>query len=153
MHVRPGTLDDREFILSLAERFAEPELPPWRNAVDVANGTRHRLAEGLDEANERSAFILAEEEDGTRAGFAWMRLMCDFYTLRDIAKLEEIAVAQDGSGAAKILMEAFEAWARTHDCDLLVLNVLEANHRARRLYERNGFHAEHTMMTKDLRTK
>jgi RimJ/RimL family protein N-acetyltransferase len=32
-----------------------------------------------------------------------------------------------------------------------VLNVLQGNRRARRLYERCGFLDEHTCMTKDLR--
>ncbi len=79
-----------------------------------------------------------------------MRLILDPFTLRDVAKLEEIAVARDGTGAGRTLMEAAEAWARLHGCKLLVLNVLEENRRARRFYERLGFQPEYTMMTKEL---
>lgn len=150
MQVRPAIIEDREFILSLAQRFAEPNLPPWRNAKEVTNSTRHRLDEALTNVDDRSQFLLAEDQDSAPAGFAWMRLIRDPFTLRDVAKLEEIAVARDGTGAGRILMEAAEAWARLHGCKLLVLNVLEENHRARRFYERLGFRPEYTLMTKEL---
>jgi len=151
MRTRPAANDDREFILSLADRLAIPNLPPWRNAADVAYGTRIRLQEALHESDPSAAFIIAEEDDGRAAGFAWVHAIRDWYTLRDIAKLEEIAVVEDGRGAGSALMQAVEAWARAHACELLVLNVLKENDRARRLYERHGFSDEHTLMTKDLR--
>ncbi len=153
MQIRPATEDDRHFVLSLAKRFAIEELPSWRTPDEVAAGTRFRLEEALDNLSARSSFLIAVQDDGTQAGFAWVTLIRDWYTMRDIAKLEEIAVAQEGVGAGAALMSAVEAWSRERDCDLLVLNVLQKNQRARRLYERFGFHDEHTLMTKDLRAQ
>jgi GNAT superfamily N-acetyltransferase len=151
MRTRPATNDDREFILGLADRLAIASLPPWRSAADVASGTRFRLQEALDQSEPSASFIIAEEDDATAVGFAWVHTIRDWYTLRDIAKIEEIAVVEDGRGAGSALMHAVESWARAHKCELLVLNVLKENDRARRLYERQGFVDEHTLMTKDLR--
>ncbi len=71
MQTRLGTSDDRDLILGLAERLTVPDLPSWRTAADVAAGTRKRLEEALNETDQRGAFIIAEDEDGSPAGFAW----------------------------------------------------------------------------------
>ncbi len=44
-----------------------------------------------------------------------------------------------GSGAADALVEAVLAWAKSQGAAVVRLNVMQANHRARRLYERCGF--------------
>ncbi len=150
MRVRPGTIADRDFILGLAPRFAEFALPPWRRQDEVADGTRAQLDLALSQVNDRSVFAVCEDDEGVPLGFTWSYLVQDFYTGADIAKLSEIAVAQNGTGAATLLVEAFEAWARKLGCRLAILNVMEGNEHARAFYEGRGYGAEHTMMTKDL---
>jgi GNAT superfamily N-acetyltransferase len=44
-----------------------------------------------------------------------------------------------GGGHARELVERVVAWARRHGARRVVLSLEEANERARRLYERNGF--------------
>lgn len=44
-----------------------------------------------------------------------------------------------GSGAADTLVAAILAWARTEGATVVRLEVMQANMRARRFYERNGF--------------
>jgi ribosomal protein S18 acetylase RimI-like enzyme len=44
-----------------------------------------------------------------------------------------------GSGAADALVAAVIAWAQTEGAAVVQLDVIEANLRARRLYERHGF--------------
>ncbi len=150
MRVRPATIDDRRFILELAPRFAEFEMPPWRSRADVVEGTARRLEEALDAAGARSAFVVAEDDDGTPLGFAWLLVVEDFYSGRDVAKISEIAVARDGSGAGAALMEAAERFARERGCSLVVLNVMEHNAHARAFYARHGFAPEYTLMAKKL---
>ncbi|HEV7179865.1 MAG TPA: GNAT family N-acetyltransferase [Candidatus Baltobacteraceae bacterium] len=147
---RPADLD---FILQLAPRFAQFGVPPWRSAAEVANGTAGQLERAFAEQNGDSEFFIAETEEGDAAGFAWMVLVPDFYTKRRLAKLSEIAVVRNGSGAGAALMAAGEAWARKHACELMILNVLDSNAHARAFYVKHGFAPEHTMMTKDLRAK
>ncbi len=150
MHVRIATGADREFILGLAARFAEFDLPAWRSRDDVVGGTARQLERGLAGASERSSFLIAED-DGERAGFAWIFIERDFYTDRDVAKISEIAVARDGLGAGEALLDAAQEWARERACHLIVLNVMDGNIHARRFYERHGFAAEYAMLAKDLR--
>jgi ribosomal protein S18 acetylase RimI-like enzyme len=44
-----------------------------------------------------------------------------------------------GSGAASALVQSVVAWAEERDASSVRLDVIEDNHRARRLYERHGF--------------
>jgi GNAT superfamily N-acetyltransferase len=44
-----------------------------------------------------------------------------------------------GSGAADLLVAAVLEWAKSEDARLVRLQVIAANDRARRVYERNGF--------------
>jgi GNAT superfamily N-acetyltransferase len=147
--VRTATAADREFVLGLSRRFAEFEMPPWRTREMVAAGTAARLDEALASMNDRSTIFLAEEA-GEPLGFAWVLIAEDFYTGRDVAKLSEIAVVRDGTGAGAELVAAFERWARERGCSLLTLNVMEHNAHARSFYERHGFAPEYTLMAKEL---
>lgn len=151
MRIRPADASDRDFIQSLSWRFARFELPPWRTAADVAEGTGSRLDDALDSRDDRSAVVIAQDEvSGERLGFAWLLIVEDFYSRRDVAKLSEIATVRDGTGAGAALMRETERWARERGCPLLVLNVMEHNAHARAFYERHGFAPEYTLMVKQL---
>ncbi len=89
-------------------------------------------------------------EAGRVVGFAWMLVIQDFYRGTDMAKLSEIAVAEDGRGIGSALIAAAEEWARERGLGMLVLNVMNGNLRARHLYERSGFAVEYSMMAKPL---
>lgn len=150
MRVRAATAADGEFIAELCNRFAECELPPWRTAAEVNGGTAWRMTQALATADDRSQVVVAEDAGGTRLGFAWFHVIDDFYDGGPVAKLSEIAVVRDGTGAGAALMEAAEGFARRHGCDSIVLNVLEGNARARRFYRKHGFEPEYTQMVKPL---
>jgi GNAT superfamily N-acetyltransferase len=150
MRIREATPADREFILSLSERFADFELPSWRNTEQVAGGTARRLDDALAAMNDRSTIVIVEDADGSPLGFAWLLIVEDFFSGRDIGKLSEIAVVRDGTGAGAVLMRETERWARERGCPLLVLNVMEHNEHARAFYERHGFAPEYTLMAKPL---
>ena len=149
MKVRPARPGDEAFILSLAPRFGEFELPPWLSAGEVAQGTAAQLRRALGQMNQRSTILVACEAEEP-CGFVWLTTVTDFYTGRDVAKISEIAVAQDGQGAGSALMRASEAWARERGSDRVVLNVMEGNARARAFYARHGYAPEYTMLVKPL---
>jgi GNAT superfamily N-acetyltransferase len=45
-----------------------------------------------------------------------------------------------GLGGAEVLIAAVLAWAKLEGATWVRLNVIQTNDRARRVYERNGFH-------------
>jgi GNAT superfamily N-acetyltransferase len=148
MRVREATSKDRDFILGLCDRFAEPPLPPWRPAEIVSAGTMRRLDGALAAGGPRSELLVAESDDGTPLGFAWVLLQEDFFTGADYCKISEIATARDGTGAGAILMHACENWARERGCAIVMLSVLRDNAHARAFYERLGYEPEYTAMVK-----
>lgn len=148
MRIRAATVRDRAFILGLSSRFAEFEMPPWRTREMVAQGTGRRLDEALASMSDRSTIVVVEDEAGVPLGFAWMMIVEDFYSGRDLVKLSEIAVVRDGTGAGAALVDATHAWARERGCPFVFLNVMEHNAHARAFYERHGFAAEYTMMVR-----
>ena len=148
MRVRPFTLEDREFIVGLSARFAESPLPPWRPANMIISGTARQLETALASRGPRSEILVAEDDDGTRLGFAWVLLLEDFFTGADYCKISEIATARDGTGAGAALMNACEVWARDRGCTIIMLNVLRENAHARAFYEGLGYEPEYTAMAK-----
>jgi GNAT superfamily N-acetyltransferase len=148
MRVRTATAKDRNFILGLSGRFAESPLPPWLPAEIVTSGTMRQLDDALSAAGPRSELLVAETDDGTPLGFAWVLLLKDFFTAADYCKISEIATAQDGTGAGAMLMKACEVWARDRGCANIMLNVLRDNAHARAFYEGLGYEPEYTAMTK-----
>jgi len=149
MEIRLARAQDRPAILALTDRFAEFELPSWRTRDEVNAGTRRQVERALAHVSDRSQVLVATEA-GRVVGFAWMLVIEDFYRGIDMAKLSEIAVAEDGLGIGSALIAAAEEWARERGLGMLVLNVMNGNLRARRLYERAGFAAEYSMMAKVL---
>jgi GNAT superfamily N-acetyltransferase len=141
-------MKDRDFILGLSARFAQPPLPPWRPAEIVTAWTMRRLDGALAAAGPRSELLVAENDDGTPLGFAWVLLAEDFFTGADYCKISEIATIRDGTGAGAILMHACEIWAQERGCAIIMLNVLRDNERARAFYERHGYEPEYTAMVK-----
>ena len=126
-------------------------MPQWRTAGEIVRGTSMQLRAALAARDDRSE-ILVVERNSEPAGFAWVLLVADFYTKRDVCKISEIAVARDGDGCGSALMRACEEWARARGCDLMVLNVMEENRHARRFYERHGYAPEYTMLAKRIAT-
>ncbi|MEO0956913.1 MAG: GNAT family N-acetyltransferase [Pseudomonadota bacterium] len=66
-----------------------------------------------------------------------------------ILLMDGIAVAEDarGRGVGTLLLERVAEEARTRGCGVVRLDVIEANPRARALYERLGFEAVGTLST------
>lgn len=87
------------------------------------------------EINEKTAYCISAYENGTLAGYAFLRV------LPPESEITKIAVAPEkrGRGTADILMHCLFDEAEKRGADTVFLEVREDNVPARRLYEKHGF--------------
>jgi ribosomal protein S18 acetylase RimI-like enzyme len=150
IHVRLAHADDDEFILSLATRFVDFELPAWRKRNETLNGIREDLARHLRELPAASHLFVAEDDEGERLGFLHLQTQKDFFTGALNCHISDIVTSPDceGSGVGSELIAHAERWAKEHRCRHLTLSVFPGNERARGFYERRGFGTELLRMAK-----
>ncbi|MEW6734169.1 MAG: GNAT family N-acetyltransferase [Acidobacteriota bacterium] len=152
IRVRPAGEEDEEFILSLAYRFAQCEIPRWRTAEEIEDGTKRWLKRALSESPRVDCIVVAVDSDGLRLGFLYAHEREDFFTGIRYGHVSEIAVISgaEGRGVAETLMQAAQDWASDRGYRRIGLNVFANNGRARRFYERLGFEPESLSYSKDL---
>lgn len=150
--IRHYTPADQEFVLSLAERFSDFELPAWRSTAELDNANQVALKKVLEVPELESVLLLAEDEAGQPAGFVYLHSQTDFFNGQKVGYLSDLAVdkAFEGQGVGRLLMEAAEAWARKQGYPHLALNVFATNTRARQMYEKFGFQQEVVKYVKPL---
>ncbi|WP_300614686.1 GNAT family N-acetyltransferase [Dokdonella sp.] len=151
--VRLAQAGDDDFILGLADRFVECELPPWRRRGECASGLREDIARHLREQPAGSHVFVAEDEDGSPAGFLHLQTVPDSFTDAKNCHISDLAVAPhcEGRGIGGALLRFAEDWARTHHCRHVTLAVFPRNERALALYQRHGFGLDLLRMAKRLR--
>jgi ribosomal protein S18 acetylase RimI-like enzyme len=149
-HIRLAHADDDEFILALATRLVEFDLPAWRKRNETLNGIRNDIARNLRELPAATHLYVAEDEDGERLGFLHLQTQKDFFTGVLNCHVADLVVApeHDGQGVGSALLKFAERWAKEHRCKHLTLAVFPANTRAQALYERHGFGVETLRMCK-----
>ncbi|HEY8011372.1 MAG TPA: GNAT family N-acetyltransferase [Rudaea sp.] len=152
-HIRLAHADDDEFILDLADRFAEFDLPAWRKRNETLAGIRRDIEHHLRTLPPASHLFVAEDEDGERTGFLHLQTRKDFFTGAQNCHIADLAVATDYEhrGVAGALLQFAERWAREHRCRYLTLGVFPGNERARALYEHHGFGVELLSMAKPVK--
>lgn len=149
--IRAAREDDREFVVSLAERFAECDLPSWRTPGEVASGTRRWLDLAMSTPSDAKCILVAES-DGARLGFVFFHETEDFFTGETVGHVSDIGVAAEaeGRGVASRLMREAERWSAGRGHARIGLNVFAGNDRARRLYEHLGYTPETTKYLKPI---
>ena len=152
-HVRLAHADDDEFILAIAGRFVEFDLPAWRKRNETLNGIRNDIARHLRELPPATHVFVAEDEDGERLGFLHLQTQKDFFTGTLNCHISDIVVAQpfEGMGVGSALLRFAERWAREHRCRHMTLGVFPANARAIAMYERHGYGTELLRMAKAIK--
>jgi GNAT superfamily N-acetyltransferase len=142
--VRAFNPADAEFILSLATRFSEFELPEWRLPDEIDNASRNRLRKAVEQSGSNSVIFIAEEEAGKPVGFVHVETETDYFTGKKQGRISDLAVVKpyEARGIGLRLLEAAEDWARGQGYNLLSLIVFEGNTRARQLYDDYGFGPE-----------
>lgn len=151
--VRAADPDDDDFILGLASRFVDFELPKWRRRNVVLEGIRNDIGRHLDDQPPGSfMFVVEDDSTGDRCGFLHLQLVTDFFTGHQNCHISDLAVipSMDGKGVGKALLAYAEQFAREHRCERLQLAVFPGNQRAIKLYEQYGFGTEMLRMVKPL---
>ncbi len=146
---------DAEFILFLAARFSQFELPEWRLREEIDNTSRHRLEKAIAQSQSGSMIFIAEEGRGEPVGFVHVETETDYFTGRKQCRISDLAVAEpyEARGIGLRLLETAEGWAREQGYDLVSLVVFAGNARARHLYERYGFATEILKYVKPVRSR
>ncbi|MBV8602364.1 MAG: GNAT family N-acetyltransferase [Candidatus Eremiobacteraeota bacterium] len=148
IRIRRAELRDETFIVSLAARFAETR-PDWRTDEEVAGGTARVLREALRSPSTDAAIFIAEHGEKP-SGFVFIVMENDFFTGEPHGHISEIAVADDGRGIGRALMDAAENWARQRGSRYISLNVNLRNERGLRFYESLGYAIEWNHLAKPL---
>ena len=143
IRLREATVSDGDFIVSLVPRFVEHGAADGHSPETVIEGTARVLRGALRSPREGDVFLIAEDEHGNRAGFAYAVTLRDFFTNERYAHVSEIAVAQSGGGVGAELMDALEAWSRARGYRIVSLNVVDGNTAAQRFYEARGYRLGH----------
>jgi ribosomal protein S18 acetylase RimI-like enzyme len=152
VHVRLAHADDDDFILDLADRFVDFELPPWRKRSETLAGIRRDIEHHLVTLPGASHLFVAEDDEGQPLGFLHLQTRKDFFTGAQNCHISDLVVAEDfeGRGVASAMLRFAEGWAKEHRCRHLTLGVFPNNQRARALYERHGFGVEILSMVKPI---
>jgi len=150
IQLRLAHADDDDFILGLASRFAEFDLPPWRKRSETLAGVRRDIEHHLRTLPPGSHLYIAEDDVGERFGFLHLQTRRDFFTGAQNCHISDLVVAKahEGQGAAGAMLAFAESWAKEHRCRHLTLGVFPGNERARALYEKHGFGVEILSMAK-----
>jgi ribosomal protein S18 acetylase RimI-like enzyme len=151
--VRAASADDDDFILALAERFVDFELPKWRRRNVLLEGIRKDISRHLEDQPPGSfMFVVEDDSTGERIGFLHLQLVVDFFTGHQNCHISDLAVtkAMDGKGIGRALLGYAEQFAREHRCERLQLAVFPGNERGRHVYESAGFGVEMLRMVKPL---
>ena len=148
LQVRPYLPTYRDFVLSLAPRLAIG-MQPWRDLGLWLKTVESWLTESIDQHNQKTIVLIAEDEQGERVGFATISHSAHFTGQRQ-AYIGELAVSEsfEGHGAGTALLEACEQWARDQGHTLLTLTTGAANARAVSFYRHQGFRDEDITLTK-----
>ncbi len=148
--VRTAGPEDTAFVASLVPRFVEHGLAGGHTREEIVSGTIAVLIAALRNANPGELFLIAEDDDGTAAGFVFATTERDFFTGEPYLHVSEIATARSGGGIGGALMDAAEQYARDRGYRIVTLNVIEENVGARRFYERRAFVPGHRHLVKRL---
>jgi ribosomal protein S18 acetylase RimI-like enzyme len=150
IRLREATGGDEDFIVSLVPRFVEHGAADGHTPQTVIEGTARVLRAALRARREDELLLIAEDELGERAGFAYAVTQRDFFTNERYAHVSEIAVAGSGRGVGAALMDGVEAWSRARGYRIVSLNVVDGNAPAQRFYESHGYRIGHRHYVKRL---
>jgi ribosomal protein S18 acetylase RimI-like enzyme len=148
VHVRPYTSADRTFVLSLAPRLAIGK-QPWRDLTLWLKTVEEWLTESIQQHNQKTIVLIAEDEQSERLGFATVSHSAHF-TGQKQAYIGELVTSEaaEGQGVGKALVTACEQWAREQGYAIITLTTGAGNTRALKFYDHLGFRNEDITLTK-----
>jgi ribosomal protein S18 acetylase RimI-like enzyme len=152
--IRPATIDDAEWILPLSARLHDFGPPAWRPREEMDAAVAAAIEAALRTPEDGQVVLVARGENGEPLGFVHVHSAVDYFTHETHSHVSDLAITREaeGRGVGRALMDAAESLAIARGHRLLTLNVFDANHRARRLYDRLGYSPDTTKLVKVLRS-
>ncbi|MDQ3799882.1 MAG: GNAT family N-acetyltransferase [Acidobacteriota bacterium] len=152
IQIRPASVGDESFIISLIPRLAEFGPPSWRDAAQMTATDTQVLRDKLLNQPPGTAIFIAEDDKGAALGFIHLQPGVDYYNREEHGHIADIIVAREaeGRGVGQMLMAKGEEWARSRGYRWLTLSVFARNLRAREVYKRLGFGEDIMKYVKEL---
>ena len=149
--LRPATAADLGFLRALVPRLRGFGPSMLRPAAAMDDAEQQAFAQAVTHPGPGHAVLVAEL-DGHPAGAALFEEKTDYFTGEAHGHLGIIIVGDgaEGQGVGKALLDACEDWARARGHRFVTLNVFDRNARARRFYERSGWHPDAVKYVKEL---
>ncbi len=136
VHAELSRKEHQHAVLELIDAYARD---PMGNGGPLSAEVRRTLIRGLQQHPTTIVFLAYQA--GEAIGIAVCFRGFSTFAARPLVNIHDLAVlpAHRGRGVGSRLLEAVEREARDTGCCKLTLEVLENNHRARRVYELAGF--------------
>jgi len=152
IQIRPASIGDKEFIISLLPRLGEFGPPPWRDVAQMLATDTQVLSDKLMNQPSGTAIFIAEDDQGVALGFIHLQTGTDYYNHEEHGHIADIIVAPEGEGRGigRVLIEKGEEWARSQGFRWLTLSVFAQNLRAREVYQRLGYGEDIMKYVKEL---
>lgn len=150
--IRPASIADKEFIISLVPRLVEFNPPAWRDAAQMTVIDNQVLSDKLLNQPVGTAVFIAEDNDGVALGFIHLQTGTDYYNGEEHGHISDVIVAPEGEGRGigSLLIAKGEEWARIQGYRWLTLSVFAQNLRAREVYKRLGYGEDIMKYVKEL---
>jgi GNAT superfamily N-acetyltransferase len=152
IHIRPASLADKEFIISLLPRLIEFGPPSWRNRAQMIEVDTRILIDKLTNQPAGTAIFIARDSKNVPLGFIHLQPGSDYYNSEKHGHISDIIVAPEGEGKGigTLLIEKAEEWARSQGYQWLTLSVFAQNLRAKVVDERLGYGQDIIKYVKEL---
>ncbi|CAN5546409.1 GNAT family N-acetyltransferase [soil metagenome] len=152
IQIRPASIGDKEFVISLVPRLVEFSPQSWRDAAQMTATDSQILSDKLLNQPSGTAIFIAEDSDGAALGFIHLQTGTDYYNGEAHGHISDVIVAPEGEGRGigSLLIAKGEEWARSNGYRWLTLSVFAQNLRAREVYKRLGYGEDIMKYVKEL---
>ncbi|MEP6594424.1 MAG: GNAT family N-acetyltransferase [Ginsengibacter sp.] len=152
IEIRPASIDDKDFIISLLPRLIEFGPPYWRDVAQLIAVDTKVLSDKLTNQPLGTVIFIAEDDKHVALGFIHLQTGADYYNSQKHGHIADIIVTPEteGCGIGRALMEKAEDWARAEGFRWLTLSVFAQNLKAREVYKRFGYGEDIMKYVKEL---
>ena len=152
IQIRPASIGDKDFIISLVPRLVEFGPPTWRDITQMIATDTQVLSDKVLNHPPGTAIFVAEDANGVALGFIHLQTGADYYNHEEHGHIADVVVAPagEGRGIGRLLIAKGEEWARSQGYRWLTLSVFAQNLRAREIYKRLGYGEDIMKYVKEL---
>lgn len=151
MNIRKALSTDKQYVLKIAERLADFEIPTWRTSEEVASEDI-KILDSYFSCPKCNQHLYVAEQDATIVGIIFLEERTDFFNKENLLHISILAVnkAYSGCGIGSKLLGYAEVLSLEQGINRISLNVFASNQHARNLYRKREFNEETISMVKDV---